>query len=140
MQTMQQKRAKYALDKVEEVKEKDSKDLNQKEYKSYAQNFPAMIRMNGLGQAAAYYLSKGSGEKGNPAYNALYELLSDWMKKPGQPYAGLDNLMIGITTKDMHHYRQAQAEALLLLDWIKKFAKAFIEEEKKNEPAKSAAL
>jgi len=137
---MQQQRAEYALRKVEEAKK--IKDLSQKEFKSYAANFPAMIRMNGLGQAAAFYLSKGSGEKGNRAYHTLYKLLSDWMKEEGQPYDGRDNLvtdsttkemdlMTGITSKNMHLYRQAQAEALLLLDWVKKFSKAFMEDEKK---------
>ncbi|CAH1388341.1 type III-B CRISPR module-associated protein Cmr5 [Candidatus Nitrotoga sp. M5] len=125
MQTMQQRRAKYALEKVEAAK---NNGISQKEFKSYAASFPPMIQMNGLGQAAAFYRSKGSEENAKgKAYLALYKLLSGWLKEPGQPYAGSDDLLKGITSENMHTYRLAQAEALLLLDWVKKFAKAYME-------------
>jgi CRISPR-associated protein Cmr5 len=116
-QTIQQQRAKYALDCVQEA----AKDKAiHKEYKSYASNLPAMIHMNGLGQAAAFFKSKSD------THRKLYDLLSDWLCCHNQPYAGCANLLEGITTKDMHHYRLAQAEAQALMDWVKKFAKAFM--------------
>jgi CRISPR-associated protein Cmr5 len=129
MQTMQQKRAKYALKKVNEAIDKK---VNQKEYKAYAANLPAMIHTNGLGQAAAFFKSKGG------THEELYQLLSDWLcnneevtKEKGlaQPYSDYDNLLDGITKKDMHTYRVAQAEAQMLMDWVKKFAKAFMTDE-----------
>lgn len=127
MQTLQQERARYALEQVEAAK---SNGIAQSEFKSYAAGFPAMIRMNGLGQAAAFYRSKGAeGNAKGAAYLALYELLSGWLAREGQPYAGCE-LLNGITTRDMHAYRLAQAEAMLLLDWVKKFAKAYMEGEK----------
>ncbi len=124
MQTMQQQRAKYALLGIEDVIEAR---ISQKEFKSYAASFPAMIRMNGLGQAVAFYRSKGAetNDKGR-AYRALYDLLSRWLAEEGQPYHGSD-LLAGITSNDMHVYRAAQVEALLLLDWVTKFAKAYME-------------
>lgn len=140
MQTIQQRRAAYALKKVENATSriedekkntggaKDKKKLDPKEFKSYAASFPSMIRMNGLGQAAVFYFSKGTGDKGNAAYGELYNLLSEWLKLPEQPYAEYE-LLKGITDKDAHAYRLAQAEALLLLDWVKKFAKAYMADE-----------
>jgi len=126
MQTIQQQRAQYALVQVAAAKENS---VSQKEFRSYAASFPAMIQMNGLGQAAAFYRSKGAEDnKKGKAYRALYELLSDWLTKEEQVYAGCD-LIAGITDKDVHAYRAAQAEALLLLDWVKKFAKAYMEGE-----------
>lgn len=127
MQTLQQQRARYALDRVNSALTEAKADpkragFSEKEFKSQAESFPAMIRMNGLGQAAAFYLSKGG------AHGKLYTLLSDWLKEPGQPYADQD-LLTGITENDLHAYRLAQAEALLLLDWVKKFGKAFAGEE-----------
>lgn len=128
MQTMQQERAKFALERVEAAKE----NISQKEFKSYAAGFPAMIRMNGLGQAAAFYRSKGAGSDAKAkAYFAIYCLLSDWLGESGKPYGAYDDLLKGITEADMDRYRLAQIEALLLLDWVKKFAKAFMEDEKK---------
>lgn len=124
MQTIQQQRARHALEAIDNAKENN---ISQKEFKSYASALPAMIQMNGLGQAAAFYCSKGAEDnvKGK-AYKSLYNMLSSWLSSPGQPYEGLD-LLKGIITKDMHHYRRAQAESLALLSWVKKFAKAFME-------------
>jgi CRISPR-associated protein Cmr5 len=118
-QTLQQERARYAL---EQVKAALDSGVNGKEFKSYAASFPAMVQMNGLGQAAAFYFSQGE------TYRRLYDILSGWLTKENQPYEGQENLLAGITELDMHRYRIAQAEALLLLDWIKRFAKAFVRE------------
>ena len=127
MQTLQQQRAAFALTKVKSALTEPN--LSAKEFKSQAESFPAMIRMNGLGQAAAFYLSKGG------AHSKLYTLLSDWLKEPHQPYSGQD-LLAGIVENDLYAYRLAQAEALLLLDWVKKFAKAFAEDDKQfNNPS-----
>lgn len=142
MQTIQQQRAKYALEKVQDAA-KDKKIHD--EYKSYASALPAMIHMNGLGQAAAFYKSKSAPdkkpEKRNTkeiAYYLLYELLSDWLcgkfemeNRPIQPYDMYrtqenSDLLTGITRENMHTYRLAQAEAQALMDWVKKFAKAFM--------------
>ena len=120
LQTIQQQRAKYALKRV---KEAITDGVNQKEYRSYASSLPAMIHMNGLGQAVAFYRSKSD------THLDLYYLLSDWLTKTNQPYGNFSDLLIGITTADMQRYRQAQAEAQALMDWVKKFANAFMGEE-----------
>ena len=54
--TMEQRRAKFAYDRVLEVKEDDKK--TQEKYNSYVKNAPVLILTNGLGQALAFYLSK----------------------------------------------------------------------------------
>ena len=124
-QTIQQQRAAHALKAVEAAKASLG---NSSEYKSYASNFPAMIQMNGLGQAAAFFRSKGSGTDSKAhAYQALYNTLSEWLSKPNQPYQERD-LLDGITKSNMQTYMLAQAEALALLDWVKKFAKAYMED------------
>ncbi|MEN9847551.1 MAG: type module-associated protein Cmr5 [Pseudomonadota bacterium] len=116
-QTMQQKRAKFALDEIT----KAIKSVKQKEYKSYAASMPFMIKANGLGQTAAFYYSKGGTHK------ELYTLLSEWLKQ--EIFKGKD-LLTGITESDMHTYLAAQAEALVFLQWVKQFANAFMDEEK----------
>ena len=125
MQTMQQKRAKYALEKVQQA---ITEGVNQAEYKSYASSLPAMIHMNGLGQAAAFYKSKGD------RHGMLYELLSNWLCGVGRPYGGsafkAEGLVKVITESDMKTYKLAQAEAQALMDWVKKFAKAYMKEAK----------
>ena len=124
MQTIQQQRAGFALTQVQGAASHFN-SKQQTEYKSYASALPAMIHINGLGQAAAFYKSKGKGEEDKP-HEMLYQLLSDWLTKPNQPYAGANDLIQAITVQDMHQYRLAQAEAQALMDWVKKFAKAYM--------------
>lgn len=125
MKLMQQERAQFALKGVQDA---IKANVNAKEYISYASSLPAMIHTNGLGQAAAFFKSKGK------THEVLYQLLSDWLSQKNQPFAGMD-LLEGITSSDMKIYRLAQAEAQALMDWVKKFSKAYmsekIEEEKK---------
>ncbi|MCK4494224.1 MAG: type III-B CRISPR module-associated protein Cmr5, partial [Methylococcales bacterium] len=95
MQTIQQQRAKFALTEVQ--KAAFNTRIDNKEYKSYASSLPAMIHINGLGQAAAFFKSKGGTHKD------LYNLLSDWLTKSEQPYANSRDLMDDIVNNDMHH-------------------------------------
>ena len=128
MQTIQQKRAQFALEKITSAKE--NPNLNKKEFNSYAAGLPAMIHMSGLGQAAAFYKAKGG------THGELYNLLSEWLTKKGQPYGNkskgeagpYDDLLVGITQENMHRYRLAQAEAQALMDWVKKFSSAYMTE------------
>ena len=61
--TIQQERAAFALEEVGAINKRiqeiaagnDRDKIKASEYKSYASGFPAMIQMNGLGQAAAFY-------------------------------------------------------------------------------------
>ena len=110
IQSIEQQRAKAALAWAENGV--DDKAL------SAAVAMPAMILMNGLGQTAAFYKSKGGAQE------ALYHLLSDWLKQKGKPYATKE-LLAGITQEDAKTYRAAQIEALAYLQWVKKFAKAY---------------
>lgn len=121
MQTIQQQRAKYALKRVQDAAH-DSK-VDKAEYKSYASALPAMIHMNGLGQAAAFYKSKGE------THEMIYDLLSGWLTQANQPYSNNKDLIAAIAENDMHRYRLAQAEAQALMDWVKKFAKAYMTED-----------
>ena len=123
--TIQQELAKYALERVEGLG-RVLNDESQKEFISYASGLPAMIHMNGLGQAMAFCKLKA---KDRDSYNQLYLLVSDWLCQPGQPYQDKDNVLEGITQCDQAHYQLAQAEALVLMSWIKKFAKAFLVED-----------
>ncbi|MBL3529334.1 MAG: type III-B CRISPR module-associated protein Cmr5 [gamma proteobacterium endosymbiont of Lamellibrachia anaximandri] len=119
-QTIQQQRAKYAMSAINQAK-KDG--VNQGEFKSYASALPAMIHMNGLGQAAAFFRMKRG------THETLYRILSEWLCADGRVYGRGKDLLEEIANSDMHAYRLAQAEAQALMDWVKKFAKAFMQDE-----------
>jgi CRISPR-associated protein Cmr5 len=136
-QTVQQKRAKYALDKVNRLSKLFPKDPEkqkkfEKEFNSYASGLPAMIHMNGLGQAMAFCKAKGKDKENDnnkdkhEPYQELYQIVSEWLCKEKQPYHDCNDMLAGITQKNRHSYQLAQVEALALMSWVKKFAKAFL--------------
>lgn len=126
-QTIEQKRARYALDTVKSASK--DKNVKQKEYESYATQFPVMIQQNGLGQACAFYRSKGEGGM----HEKLYKLLSEWLCEKNQIFKEKD-LLDGITNSDQQLYRIAQAEAQALLFWVAKFAKVYMSDAEEKKP------
>jgi len=123
--SIQQQRAKFALERIQKLPIK-LKPNEQVEFISYASGLPAMIHMNGLGQAMAFCKLKS---KERESYGQLYQLVSDWLCETNQPYQGQTDVLTGITQLDMAHYQLAQAESLVLMSWVKKFSKAFLAEE-----------
>lgn len=129
-QTIQQQRASYALKRVNEVLQR-VEGVNRlpakqaKEFRSYVCAIPAMIHMNGLGQATAFYRSKKAGDM----HRKVYELLSDWLCQENRPYNGCRELLDGITELGQDKYRLAQAEAQAFMSWVVKFTKAFVQDE-----------
>lgn len=95
----------------------------QKELKAYIQGLPAMIQMNGFGQAIAFYKSHPESKRGGKAYQLIYSWLSDWLKK--QSIYSKD-LMSAICDGQMSDYQLATAETQALLVWLKKFARAYL--------------
>ena len=118
MQTMQQKRAAFALKGVKE----DLEHVDKKEYKSHAAELPFMIHASGLGQAAAFYYSKGEG-----VHRRLYTLLSSWLTNKETGLFASGDLLACITQNDMDTYLAAQAEAMKFMEWVKNFAAAYAE-------------
>jgi len=129
-QLIEQLRAAYALQRVQG----SCADSNVKnsELKSYIKRLPAMVQMNGLGQALAFYKAKSD----NSAYAAVYDLASDWLcgldrhsNHPKPVYGGHKTVLDGITQEDQQKYQIAQAELQALLLWAKKFADAFLNDD-----------
>lgn len=122
-QTLSQRRAAFALNGVRSVAGTEFAG----DFRSYAASLPPMIQMNGFGQALAFCRSKN-----DQAYQALYQLVSDWLTREGQPYERHQDALEGITLEGMSAYRLAQTEALALLEWVKRFAAAYIERNAKT--------
>lgn len=123
-QTMEQIRAHDAYQKVQTIKGSDA----QSKYLTCVQGLPATIIMNGLGQACATLLSSGEA-----AQRSVYNHLKDWLCANSTataantaPYAGEADLMTAIINNDQNSYLRAQVEALAWLQWLKKFATAYL--------------
>jgi len=120
MNTMAQRRAKFALNQVLEItKNKDEKA--KKDFKSFSAGAPAMILQNGFGQTLAFWLAKGSDK-----HTALFRTVKRWLTEENKflTKKGDADFMEELHSIDQSKYLVAQNEALALLEWIKRFANA----------------
>lgn len=123
LRSLEQDRAKYAMDRIREVKEKEfQKDYKSyaEEYKSYVRRMPMLILTNGLGNALAFIKSK----KNNKASDQFYTHLNKWLKE--MMIISGDDVLNWITDKNTSsiQVQRATDEILALLNWMKRFAEA----------------
>lgn len=126
--TLEQRRAKSALDRVTELAERthDFKKL----YRAYVDRLGPAIVMNGLGQAlAAERAAAGPTPKNDRerAHQELYASLERWLcgkEHAESVFPKCDDLLRAITENPESRYLNAQAEALAWLEWHKKFCRA----------------
>ena len=127
LRSMDQERAEFALTKIQAIL--GGPDTSHKvEVRRYLNNLPALIRMNGLGQALAFFRMKGEGT----AHEAIYRMVCAWLcdaSSKGRIFSESTDALSAITQSDMAHYMAAQNEALALLQWLKKFAVALLPKE-----------
>lgn len=131
-QSLDQRRAKHAL---ERIKTRQGDDTKQSDYLSYVKALPATILQNGLGQAMATLLAAAKGKENDP-HHRLYQDVQSWLCGGDQespfPKRGdqnsIEELIEEITKSDQQCYLKAQAEAQAYLIWLKKFAAAFLNE------------
>lgn len=135
-----QKRAAHALARIQELydlpKISGSEKLPYGNYVSFAESLPAVIVMCGLGQALAFEMSRGRMAETNLSglnqaelgHRYLAKHLVAWLTGDDGwecvYYRNRQDLLQAIFTGAESHYIAAQAEALLYLDWLKKFAVA----------------
>ena len=138
--TREQQRAQHALRSVNQVQERlanaGSDEKEQKkakkfrdEYKSYAESLPANIVMNGLGQACTMLLAQAKGKSADQeAHRLLYDHLEDWLRGSDQAavYPPDQNLVKAVISHGQREYVRAQFESLAYLNWLKKFAQAYL--------------
>lgn len=127
--TLEQDRAAHALSKVR-LLEKEMDHEKADKFASYVESLPASILNNGLGQSMATLLAQSKGAHKDPHYK-LYAFIQEWLCRdnPQAPYRSAVDLMEAIVGNDRQAYLRAQAEALSWLNWMKKFAVAYL---KKN--------
>ena len=121
MRTLGQERSEFALEQV--LIRKDIKTL-----KSFSAGAPSMILQNGFGQALAFWASKGKAE-----HKALLDMIRQWFNNQGEPFIQSENtegLLLGLSQVSQQKYFTAQQEALDLLEWVKRYANAFILDDK----------
>jgi len=114
LQTISQQRAKHALDGVNNWRDKDG----EADIQRHIIGMPAMILMSGFGQTCAFYKSK------KEHHERILNQLGNWLEK--QQIFSSNDVMREIVHCDAKNYQLAQAETLEYLNWLKKFAKAYL--------------
>ena len=128
-QTIEHQRAAHALNAVMTVASPSVEKKKQQAYRSAARSLPAHLMIQGIGQTLAMLATEDAPVCG------LYLTLQDWLTRTGGPLAPEKDVLIAITIMDQNHYIAAQAEAVKLAGWLKKFAAALIEAPKAKPKA-----
>lgn len=129
MQTLEQMRAAFALDRIDQVKA----GADKAKYKTQLLKLPARLHNNGLGQTVAFYLTSGPGKP----ETIICEWLQDWLSRPKESgpaiYPPGKELIRCVSGRELPEkadpellYRQASDEARAIAVWLKRFAEAFI--------------
>lgn len=87
-----------------------------------------MIHTGGLGQALAFFTSKGTKD----GYDKVLAMLDSWLREKGCPFEGKRNALEAITACDLQTYRIAQVEAVQYMEWAKRFASAYLTKDKES--------
>lgn len=121
---LMRRRAQHALAAVSGLREAGNYD----NYVNYANALPAAVITNGLGQALATQLAAAKGEPKDP-HRLLFRHVQQWLCRGADdsPFQGCDDLMQAVTECAESDYVWAQAETLAYLEWLKKFANAYLE-------------
>ncbi|MEM2175639.1 MAG: type III-B CRISPR module-associated protein Cmr5 [Candidatus Bathyarchaeia archaeon] len=123
LKTLEQERADYAWECIQDVKNEKDKQTR-KNYNSYVKNSLALIQAAGLGHTLAFYYNKK--RKNERAYELLYNHIDEWLKK--RLTNNQDSLKWIIKGASSIKVLQATREVIALLNWMKRFAEAELEE------------
>jgi len=124
--TLDQRRAVDSLTRVKQLK----KSGDPGKYASYVKSLPASILQNGLGQALATLLAAAKGNTSDAHY-VLYSHLHQWLCSDSDDavYRKAGDVLEALIQHDEKLYLHAQAESLAYLEWLKKFAVAYLSSE-----------
>ena len=118
LRTLEQQRAREAWKCIERAKKENWAG----DYRTIVTKAPSLILTNGVGQTLAYLRSKSD----RPHFNRLYEDLSAWLINRTGIKDGRDLLEWVVNVASSQEYRRATTEALAFLQWMKRFAEAYL--------------
>lgn len=140
MSRLEQRRAAFALSKVDAVR-KEQEARKKDKYRTQLVKLPARLHTNGLGQTVAFYLSAGPDR----VETTICGWIEEWLRE-AEVYPTEPSLISCITGGEggndeevAGRYRQASAEARALATWLKRFAEAFLVEAEEESDVGQAA-
>ena len=138
MISQNQKRATYALEKVKAYLDSLKSENDKKEFKSFVAGLHAMILQNGFGLTMAFLLSKQKNlerTKQKEAFDQIKQWVVEYSEITKHYFKDTNarnndkDFLLHLNKLDQIQYRTIQQEALNLLEWMKRYAAAFVIEE-----------
>jgi len=135
IQTKQQKRAKFALD---ELKDKVEKNQVDSKLATFIVGMPNMILSNGIGQSMAFLMAKA---KKKPEREFVFYTIKKYLCQNYRSIFGefkkddMQNdyeFLKKFNEVSQDDYIKMQDEVLHMLEWLKRYARAFETETKGN--------
>jgi len=128
MISKEQKRSKFALQCLQQ-----HGTIN-KDLANFIVGTPTMILQNGFGQTMAFFLSKGNGKDKNEKHNFVFNTICAWSHQENHDIPTDKNTFFNaVSGLSQEEYLILQEETLKLLQWLKRYARAFQEEDKGKE-------
>lgn len=123
MQTKEQKRSAFVLEQISTV----FKDHVDKEIANFIVGVPTMILSNGLAQTIAFLLSKKKDQK----CADTFKIIRTWLERemPSLKNGSEMEFLKGFSRLQQNEYLKAQQESLAMLQWLKRYVRAFEKEE-----------
>ena len=119
--TKEQQRSAFALQQIQEYWKNGVK----KEEANFIVGMPTMILTNGVGQSMAFLLSKKDEEKSGRVFAILKKWLVSEKIVPVSENADNMQFLKKFSDLEQESYLRAQQEALAMLQWLKRYARAF---------------
>lgn len=131
VQTKQQKRAEFALKYLEELENFKTSGVSS-DYATFIVGMPNMILSNGLGQSLAFLKAKSAKKEREFVFKVLKKYICGEFSSDFPSQADDFSFLKKLNEIDQAKYIQIQEEVLRMLEWLKRYARAFQKEDKKE--------
>lgn len=124
----QQKRAEFALKELDTYK----KEGVPKEYSQFIVGMPNMILSNGLGQSLAFLKAKSTKPERAFVFKVMKKYIQQNFKTEFGSLTDDFEFLQNLNVIEQSKYIEIQEESLKMLEWLKRYARAFEKAEKKD--------
>lgn len=131
MISKEQKRSDFALEQLKDTFSNDANLTLKKDLANFIVGAPTMILQNGFGQTMAFLLSKCKGKTDKKDKHFFtFRTIARWSERVNENVPSeKSDFFEAISKLEQTDYLKLQEEALKMLQWLKRYARAFQEEE-----------
>jgi len=131
MISKEQKRSDFALKQLKDTFSDVGNLVIEKDLSNFIVGTPTMILQNGFGQTMAFLLSKCKGKTDKKDKHFFtFTAIARWSERVNEKVpAEKSKFFEAISTLEQAEYLNLQEEALKMLQWLKRYARAFQEVE-----------